>query len=190
MLLALLSISVFFGTKIVPKEESGFSTIEEPAPEPTELQPWTLARVLSKPVDHFDAALQRPLFVQSRRPPATATSAPPQLDARLVGILSNDAGRIAMILAGETEQVSQLREGEAFQGWRVVKISERFVDLQRENRSKRLELTFVTHPEPETAATRKEQEQVPRQNSRVTGTFFVTDECGLTQCQGAGRQDR
>lgn len=103
------------------------------------------------PLAELAAALERPLFTQSRRPPAAPVAAPSQLDAVLAGVLSDGAEKVAIVVAPGADRALRLREGDVFQGWRVERVEDEAVVLERDGRTERLVLTF-RGPPPATQA--------------------------------------
>lgn len=153
LLAVLLGLSAAFGAMVLrtasapprpelpetPAEASSAGTVSFALPE-----------VRPTPIGRLAAALERPLFAQSRRPPAAPAPAPTELDATLAGVLSAGAERVAIVLAPGAQRGLRLREGDEFRGWRVSEIDDRSVLLERDGRTERLELTYRrTGPPPE-----------------------------------------
>ncbi len=99
-----------------------------------------------RPVEDFDAILERPLFSPSRRPPAIEAleSPPPNSDVAftLKGILIDEDVRIALFRAQRNKQIWRLREGDTIEGWTIVRIERDSVSLARGAFEKILKPTF------------------------------------------------
>ena len=117
-----------------------------PVPGPdavaTEVDSFTLPEPRPTPISRLAVALERPLFTESRRPPEAPAPAPTPLDATLAGILSAGEEKVAIVLGPGAERGHRLREGDVFRGWRVVKIDDYSVQLERGGRTERLVLTY------------------------------------------------
>ena len=88
-----------------------------------------------RPVEDFDAILERPLFSPNRRPPAIEAleSPPPNSDVTftLKGILIDEDVRIALFRAQRNKKILRLREGDMIEGWTLVRIERHSVSLAR-----------------------------------------------------------
>jgi hypothetical protein len=104
------------------------------------------------PPEDFAELASRPLFAPSRRPPAPPVAPPAEAEAEptpavaaapllasLVGITITGEGRAALI-AVPGARARWLREGEAFEGWRVEAILANAVRLSRGDEAAELEL--------------------------------------------------
>jgi general secretion pathway protein N len=118
--------------------------------EPAEVTPETFRLPQPQPVAlaEVSAALERPLFTQSRRPPAAPAAPPRRLEATLAGVLTDGPEKVAIVVSTGVDRAHRLREGDVFQGWRVAKIEDDAILLERDGRSERLVLTFRGAPAP------------------------------------------
>lgn len=111
-------------------------------------EPFRLPRPRPVPLGEVSAALERPLFTQSRRPPAAPAAPPRQLEATLAGVLTDGPEKVAIVVSAGVDRALRLREGDVFQGWRVTGIEDDAILLERDGRSERLVLTFRGTPAP------------------------------------------
>ena len=141
--------SAFFALQIArfsepsPPGEAGAVVRAEVTPEP-----FSLPEPRPIPLGEVSAALERPLFVQSRRPPAAPAAPPRRLEATLAGVLTDGPEKVAIVVSGDVDRALRLREGDVFQGWRVTGIEDDAILLERDGRTERLELTFRSPPLP------------------------------------------
>jgi hypothetical protein len=95
-----------------------------------------------RPEELVAAALARPLFSSTRRPPQDAPSGAAAdndlADARLTGIVTTPVRRIA-IFAISGDKPLKVAEGEAVSGWRIDSITPRDVSLSGPNGTKTLQ---------------------------------------------------
>jgi hypothetical protein len=94
-----------------------------------------------RPEELVAAALARPLFNSTRRPPQDAPSgagADDLADARLTGIVTTPAHRIA-IFAVSGDKPLKVAEGDAVSGWRIESITPREVSLSGPTGNKTLQ---------------------------------------------------
>jgi hypothetical protein len=88
------------------------------------------------------AALARPLFSSTRRPPPSASNEAAAdndlADARLTGIVT-EPGRRTAIFAVNGDKPLRVAEGEAVSGWRIESITPREVSLSGPNGTKILQ---------------------------------------------------
>ncbi len=85
------------------------------------------------PLESYAEVLERPVFVEGRRPVATAVAGPAlALDSvRLVGVVRTPAGIRALVEQGNPPRLERLGEGAALGGWTVEGISADRVTLAR-----------------------------------------------------------
>ncbi|HUF57706.1 MAG TPA: hypothetical protein VMM55_14220, partial [Thermohalobaculum sp.] len=81
-----------------------------PAPEPVETP--ALPEIVPAPLEALTVALRRPVFFQSRRPPAAPTPAPAELDATLAGVLTTEVEKVAIVMPANADRATRLREGD------------------------------------------------------------------------------
>lgn len=101
-------------------------------------------------LDAFAEALERPLFVEGRRPPAEAAPAPAAMNVRalplagttLLGVVGVGEARIALLSPPGGTTVERVREGASYRGWRLVRAEDRAVLLMRGEVERRLTLHF------------------------------------------------
>ena len=94
-----------------------------------------------RPEELVAAALTRPLFSSTRRPPQDASSgaaADDLTDARLTGIVTTPGRRIA-IFAMSGDKPLKVAEGDAVSGWRIESITPREVSLSGPSGTKTLQ---------------------------------------------------
>jgi general secretion pathway protein N len=98
------------------------------------------------PLEQLQATRERPLFIQTRRPPAVVVEpdAPPPitesvaLPFELTGVALGDEVRVAILHNKNTNQVVRLREGDRLENWRIEAVAERFILLRGDGRRVRL----------------------------------------------------
>lgn len=89
---------------------------------------------LMKPKEQYAQQVERPLFIQGRRPlppvepvdetpPPTPTAPPGKLNAKLMGIIDVPSGRKALIYDIKKRRYLSLQEGEKINGWRLTSLS-------------------------------------------------------------------
>lgn len=88
----------------------------------------------------FRAIAERPLFSESRRPPArrpeTAAPRPPPPALTLAGVLATETGKVAL-LSDASGAMLRLRLEQEFEGWRVLELSNRRIVLAQGDRRAR-----------------------------------------------------
>lgn len=147
LLAGLVGLSALFAAAILNNREPALPDLSPaPAPQATAAEPFTLPEIGSMPLEALAEALERPLFTESRRPPAAPAAAPSRLEATLAGVLTNGPEKLAIVLAADANRPARLREGDLFQGWRVTQIDDVSVLLERDGRTERLVLSFKGPP--------------------------------------------
>ncbi len=112
-----------------------------------------MAKYDPPPIERFQAALDRPLFSQDRRPPVGEPTGAGvvedrALSATLQGILFATSGSVALLTAvGESSSV-RVSEGELFLGWRLLVIHPDNVVFERDEETVTLELIYKAQPAP------------------------------------------
>src|ERR1700733_6950166 len=100
-------------------------------------------------VKQFSVTRERPIFLPSRRPPATPPSAitvakvasptqpkePEQPQLSLVGTISGDDAKFGIFIDQATNAVVRLKLGEDFQGWQLRSVQGRGVAFQKDQQS-------------------------------------------------------
>lgn len=78
---------------------------------------------------------ERPLFTQTRRPSSVASddALAGSADFTLSGILISAGERSALVRAGDTQTVQQLKEGENIAGWTLVEIGPDRIVVRRDS---------------------------------------------------------
>ena len=79
-----------------------------------------------EPLATYAAVTERPLFNQSRRPPAAPVGAAPgelQRNFSVAGIMLSGAERIALVQQGGEKKLLSVREGQSLGGWTVRSIA-------------------------------------------------------------------
>ncbi|GGF36513.1 hypothetical protein GCM10011611_48740 [Aliidongia dinghuensis] len=77
------------------------------------------------PLEAYAAVTQRPLFSQSRRPPASGDAALSAVEQhfKLTGILTSGPERIALVRPENDRKLLRVHEGETLGGWTVRSIA-------------------------------------------------------------------
>lgn len=148
LLAGLAGASALFAATILGGREP---VLPEPPPAPAPRQDETadafdLAKLRPVPLEALAGALERPLFFRSRRPASAPVAAPSRLEATLAGVLTDGAEKLAIVMAANADRPARLREGDLFQGWRVTRIDDVSVLLERDGRTERLVLSFRAAP--------------------------------------------
>ena len=147
LLAALAVVSAFFALQIVRFSEPSLPEIgPPPGASAAEPDAFALPEPEPTPLAGLSAALERPLFVQSRRPPAAPEAPPTRLEATLAGVLTDGPEKVAIVVPGGGDRAVRLNEGDSFRGWRVARIEEDAILLERDGRTERLVLTFRSSP--------------------------------------------
>jgi len=99
------------------------------------------------PLKQFSVTRERPIFLPSRRPPATpeATAAVPKVVAlpkeperpqlSLVGTIAGDDDKFGIFVDQSTKAVIRLRVGDDFQGWKLQSIQGREASLEKSQKT-------------------------------------------------------
>ena len=122
---------------------------ETEAPEIPPLPP--LPEFAMAPLLEFSAVVDRPVFSQSRRPPAVektvaAPTVASSIELTLKGVIYSEGERIALFLPTAGGEVLRLSEGSSYQGWDLVEVAPSEVLFKRGEREESLELVFDTPP--------------------------------------------
>lgn len=114
------------------------------------------APAIDRPVlpgaEALEPAFERPPLHRSRRPyeepavPEPARAAPAPLDAALWGIVTSGDERFAVLARRGAPEGVRVREGDSFEDWRVIRIGESEVVLQRGDRTETIRLAFGPAP--------------------------------------------
>lgn len=86
----------------------------------------------------FNEILERPLFLQGRRPPETPqpmkTVAPPvvRLNLRLLGVAMTQDTQVALVRNLDNNELLRLTQGEQHQGWTVASVEAGLAVLKRD----------------------------------------------------------
>ena len=119
------------------------ATPRSPAERPLSANPlWAM------PVKQFSITRERPIFLPSRRPPASPSSAvtvakvvvPPRKEPErpqlsLVGTIAGDDDKFGIFVDQATKAVLRLRVGEEFHGWKLQSVRGREVAFQKDQQS-------------------------------------------------------
>ena len=101
----------------------------------------------SIPVTSLNASRERPIFSESRRPPAPAAtpaaqaSQPVQLSLALVGAIASETQSVAIFVDSKTKGVVRLKPGESHFGWVLREVNARTVTMQRGSTSTTLTIS-------------------------------------------------
>lgn len=104
--------------------------------QPGEAQDAGEAAPRASPGD-YPAMVARPLFMESRRPPAKSrraavdASAPGDEDLRLTAIAISERGRYALVRKGREGETVHLKEGSEVEGWTLVEVRPAEISLRR-----------------------------------------------------------
>lgn len=115
------------------------------------------------PPEAFSEIVERPLFMENRRPfvpPASKGSKEPKrphqtepdisTQISLSAIIIADDERIALIENNRDKKLQKLRQGEAFNGWTLTDIQNNSIAMQRGQETRHIELIVKTsRPVPE-----------------------------------------
>ena len=148
--LALFTAPYLFGTAPAPSfgeaETPGEAvTDQDPAPALNPALPDNRLPALGE----FNATLERPIFMQDRRP--FAPDEPDKTDAvpvnrpiglSLLGILYSSKSRLAVLLRDSDGEELHLTEGESHEGWTLETIEPKAVVFRRGDQEKRLLLDY------------------------------------------------
>lgn len=112
-------------------------------PELPTLEPATMA-----PLTQYQDIVERPLFLEGRRPPepdapAVVVQAPPVVEDTaftLVGVLITPEATQALLKVDETGKVHRIKVGEQLESWRLEAIAADSVILRRDTQTKSLQL--------------------------------------------------
>ncbi len=90
----------------------------------------------ASPAD-YPAMVERPLFMESRRPAeksrraAVRASGSPEEELRLTAIAISERGRYALVRKGREGQTIRLKEGSEVEGWTLIEVRAAEVSLRR-----------------------------------------------------------
>lgn len=124
-------------------------TIPPAAPHAAVERPLSANPLWAMPLKQFNITRERPIFLPSRRPPASPSSnvavakviAPPkpkepeQPQLSLLGTISGDDDQFGIFVDQATKAVLRLRVGDEFQGWKLRSVSGREVAFQKNQQS-------------------------------------------------------
>jgi hypothetical protein len=109
-----------------PPAQEGRPQLSRSAAPPKQADQITAPFVLP-PLESFSAITDRPLFTQSRRPPAIQASTASVGAAAsfvLAGIIISHESREVLIIHGKPPIMSHLQQGQAIEGWTVTAIDQ------------------------------------------------------------------
>lgn len=96
------------------------------------------------PQDHFNAIVERPLFIQGRRPLPPQEDAAPEpekpLEIQLHGVVAHPDGSVLALFKNKAGQHYRLRANESVDSWTLVEIAPDHVVMQREDNRQTLQL--------------------------------------------------
>lgn len=114
------------------------------------------------PFERFAAALDRPLFSETRRPvapaaqPAPEPDAAPALTATLTGVLFAASGSVALVTEVGASAPVRISEGGALNGWTLIEIRPDTVVFEQGGETVTLELIYRDdRPPPQKKRDRK-----------------------------------
>jgi len=120
-------------------------------------------------VGEFSETVERPLFMESRRPsppppPGAAKRAEPPAPVtfQLMGVVESPRGRVALI-AESKGKYRKLREKDSIDGWEIVRITNDRILLHNEDIEESLNLV---KKRPKTAGQQQHQEPPPQNQDR------------------------
>lgn len=161
LLVALLGASAWFALGILRPAPAPSPSGALAVPAARKPAPFTLQKPQPEPIEALSAALARPLFTASRRPPAAPAKAPAALDATLAGVLTDGTEKVAIVTLAGADRALRLREGDSFQGWSVARIDTDAVVLERNGRTERLVLTYKAPPPPAKSGPKPRESRPP-----------------------------
>jgi len=97
--------------------------------------------------EQFEEVLDRPLFMEARRP--FVAEQPQQvevrrtLEATLQGVLFSATGRVALLTEAGSSDVIRVAEGEEHDGWRLVEITPQSATFERDGDTVTLQLVYT-----------------------------------------------
>jgi len=98
-------------------------------------------RFTMQPLADYHEVLSRPLFVATRHPPtAGSRSAPPPLDATLVGVILGTTDRHALVELGVPTRTTRVGEGQEIDGWTITSILYDRIVLSRAGASSEMKM--------------------------------------------------
>jgi hypothetical protein len=106
---------------------------------------------------NYEDILERPLFVEGRRPPSdepeAVETAPPQPDLpppklSLVGVYTTPKGMTALVRNNVTRDTLRVRLGDRFEGWEVSEIDAERLVLKKQGDEQVFELRDYSKPAP------------------------------------------
>lgn len=112
-------------------------------PESVALEPSRMA-----PLTQYQEIVERPLFLEGRRPPqpeapATVVQEQPVVEDKsftLLGVLITPEATLALLKVDETGKVHRIKVGDPLEGWRLEAIAADSVVLRRDAQTKTLQL--------------------------------------------------
>ena len=119
--------------------------------------------------DRYSEIVERPLFLESRKPPAPdARPAPIQAPVQeeddktftLIGVMVTTEATTALLQVNETGKIVRLRPGEKVENWQLNSVDADFVTLRKGQKNKKLELVRnKERPRPTVNTTNKTIEE-------------------------------
>lgn len=124
------------------------------------------------PPEAFSEIVERPLFMENRRPfmppastePKRPHQAEPDISTQisLSAIVITDNKRIALIENSRNKKLQKLQQGETFNGWTLTDIETNSIAMQKGPDTRRIELTV----KPSRPAPEKQQDTKPEDTDK------------------------
>ncbi len=122
-----------------------------------------------RPKEDFIAIIERPIFIQSRRPVVNAPSAAPvrqtrqELDVTLKGVIITDTESLVLLSRGDGEEDISLAVGDHLNGWTLSKVQSNKAFFDRDGEEAVLSLVFDVAP----AQNRERESRSERRKRRL-----------------------
>jgi hypothetical protein len=130
-------------------------------------------------LDHYSEVVERPLFVESRRPPeeeeqVSEPAKQPQLPEKrpsylLTGVMMTPERRTAFLKSVSDGEAKRVKQGDTLDGWLVKRVESRRVVLAQGSRSQVLKLQVVPETTPRGARSPRAGARLPGDPSRRAG---------------------
>lgn len=121
-------------------------------------------------VSEFSETVERPLFMETRRPsppalpgPVKKSEPPAPVTFQLMGVLESPRGRLALI-ADSKGKYRKLREKDSIDGWEIIQIRTDRIQLQNQGMEENLNLV---KKRPKTAGQQPHQKQPPQNQDHL-----------------------
>ena len=140
---------------------------EELAAEVVSLPP--MPRFQMPPANRFEQILARPLFSESRRPfkpevktVETKKEPPKELKVKVMGIITTDDRKTALVVEEGTTNTKRIEEGEVFNGWTLEAIENEALHFSKNGKLEEVPIIYdevVVQPKPKKKQRRRRRNQ-------------------------------